>query len=147
MAEGDGGQHVYPYNGTPTAHNNVVRQNTASTSNANTNAVSAASATTVNSINRDIIIISAQTQLSVDGHHHPTEVCDLIPNNNRRSVSPYECVKCNIIYHRKLDYVLHVRSSHTNSEKFKCDLCVKICSNYPALMRHKIMAHTAARYT
>lgn len=139
MAEGEGGQNIYPYNGT---HNNVVRQETTSTSNttAATDAVSSAVATNTNI--RERIIVAADVQES-------TEACDLIPNNNRHeeNSSQYECVKCNIVYSRKLDYVLHVRNCHTNSEKFKCDLCIKICSNYPALMRHKIMAHTATRYT
>lgn len=74
-------------------------------------------------------------------------------NTNRNAASgittthscTYNCDTCKIEFNRKLDYVLHVRSSHTSTEKFKCDLCIKICTNYPALMRHKIMAHSGTR--
>lgn len=70
-----------------------------------------------------------------------------IPKIRRQPCNTFHCTWCNVHYTRRLDYVLHVRLSHTSNEKFKCDLCVKVCPNYPALMRHKIMAHTGTRYT
>lgn len=65
----------------------------------------------------------------------------------RHQPCTFHCTWCNVHYTRRLDFVMHVRLSHTNNEKFKCDLCVKVCPNYPALLRHKIMAHTGLRYT
>lgn len=70
-----------------------------------------------------------------------------IPKIHQQLSTKFHCTMCNVEYNRRLDYVLHVRQNHTSNEKFKCDLCVKLCSNYPALMRHKIMAHTSTRYT
>lgn len=70
-----------------------------------------------------------------------------IPKIRHQPCITFHCTLCNVHYTRRLDYVLHVRQSHTSNEKFKCDLCVKVCPNYPALMRHKIIAHTGFRYT
>lgn len=70
-----------------------------------------------------------------------------IPKIRHPPCITFLCTFCNVHYTRRLDYVMHVRLCHTSNEKFKCDLCVKVCPNYPALMRHKIMAHTGTRYT
>ena len=64
----------------------------------------------------------------------------LAKNNN------FNCNTCKLDFSNKLGFALHVRQIHNSTDKYKCDLCVKVCTNYPALIRHKIMAHTGSRY-
>lgn len=75
------------------------------------------------------------------------KISGTIPKTRHQPSLTFHCTLCDVHYTRRLEYVMHVRQCHTSNEKFKCDLCVKVCPNYPALMRHKIMAHTSTRYT